>query len=150
TAHYSGATCYAASVSTGVSEIITPDNPPTVHVITPNGGEVASVGADLDIQWSATDDSHVASVTIRLSRDNGATWELIAADIPNSGSFTWPVTPPWANTSSTPVFNALIRVEAKDDANQIGSDDSDAPFAIFGDWRLAVDTAPHEFSLSAA
>jgi hypothetical protein len=150
TAQYGGDACRAGSTSAPVSLTVTPDALPVVTVNSPNGGEVVSVGSNLDISWTATDDGSVASVSLSVSRDNGTTWEPIATDIPNSGSYTWTVTPPWANTSSTPVYSALIKVEAKDDAGQIGSDTSDAPFAIYGNWLLGVGDVPREFSLSGA
>jgi hypothetical protein len=61
------------------------------------------------------------SVDIYVSRDKGITWELIADDIANSSTYTWVATPPGTNTGPEEVYTALIRVVAKDNANQEGT-----------------------------
>ena len=131
TATYNGDGCYQPSTSAPYIENIVPDNPPQVTVISPNGGENLIVGDDVKLSWSATDDNQVVSVTLSISRDNGATYEQIAVDIPNTGTYTWTVTPPGTNTDGAPVYSALFKVEAKDNADQIGDDTSDAPFSIY-------------------
>jgi hypothetical protein len=127
---------------------IGPDALPSVAVTYPNGGENLSVGSNADITWTASDDQSVQSVSVELSRDNGVNWESIAADIPNTGTYSWLVTPPGTNSDSNPVYSALIRVTAKDNAAQTNADVSDAGFSIFGS-PLAVNGpgVPTEFAL---
>jgi hypothetical protein len=47
--------------------------------------------------WSAPD--ILSNVKIELSRDNGSTWEIVAADTSNTGSYPWVVTDPVANSA---------------------------------------------------
>jgi len=100
-------------------------------VIAPNGGEVLFVGAPTTISWTATDDVGVTSVDIYVSRDNGATYELIAAGVPNTGNYNWVVTPPASNTDATVVYESFVRIVAHDAGGNTGQDESDAAFAIF-------------------
>src|SRR6185369_13912062 len=131
-AAYSGDACYDPSASPSpVTLSIIPDNVPAVQVTFPNGGENFIVGGDVKLLWTASDDNVVTSVTLSVSRDNGATYQDIAVDIPNSGTFVWNVTPPGTNTGVNLNYTALFRVRAKDNANQVGEDASDAAFSIF-------------------
>ena len=66
-----------------------------------DGGENEFVGGTVKLVWQATDNTQVVSVTLDISRDYGNTWETIAANIPNSGSYVWDVTGP--GTNSQPV-----------------------------------------------
>jgi hypothetical protein len=120
---------------------------PSVTVISPNGGETLVVGGVFKMSWSATDNSGtVTDVDLYISRDNGATWEKIASGIPNSGTYTWTVTGPGTNTGPDPVFSALFRVDARDGSSNVGTDASDAPFAIYD---IATATTLSMFQASA-
>ncbi len=97
---------------------------PAVHVLAPNGSETATGNAPLTITWTATDASGIAGITIKVSLDNGTTYTPIAINIPNSpGSYVWQV-------SNRPTSNALVKVEAIDNAGNDGADTSDAVFYI--------------------
>jgi hypothetical protein len=98
--------------------------PPVVAVLQPNGGEVFGVGGVATLQWSATDSAGVNTVDLLLSRDAGVTYpDVIAAGIPNSGTYFWTVTAPVTGS-------ALLQVRAHDTGCNTGSDASDAVFAI--------------------
>ncbi len=100
--------------------------PPSVTVVAPNGGEVVTEGAQLTVQYNASDDVAVTSVDISLSRDGGLTFpELLANAVPNTGSFVWTITGP-----SFPTATAFIKVAARDAGCNTGTDVSDAAFRI--------------------
>jgi hypothetical protein len=106
---------------------------PQVTVVFPNGGEQFAVGADIKLQWTAIDEcSTIATVKLELSRDNGASWELIDAAAANTGSYIWLATGPGTNGGGpNPVFTALLRVTAQDAAGHPANDQSDAGFSLF-------------------
>ncbi len=104
---------------------------PQVTVTFPNGGEVLLVGQPYDFTWTATDNDGVTQVDLYISRDNGATYQAIAFNVPNTGSYVWTVTPPGTNSGVTPQFTAYFMVVATDPSFNQGSDASDAGFSIF-------------------
>ncbi len=56
---------------------------PAVTVTQPAAG--ASVGADLTIQWQATDaDNDILLYTVQYSYDNGVHWQTLATDLPGT------------------------------------------------------------------
>jgi len=115
---------------------------PAVHVASPNGGEVVSVGGVAHLSWTATDGAgDPATVDILLSRGgSGGIFQAIATGVPNTGSYDWSVTSP-------PSTAAYIKVEARDQAGNLGSDKSDISFTISG--TTGVGDAPvAEFALS--
>lgn len=124
-------------------ETIPPTNqPPSVTVTAPNGGETLQGGANFNITWTATDpngDATIQRFEIRLSTNGGASFStIITSNVPGDArSFTWAV-PIGLNTST-----ARIRVIAFDDQNAQGQDDSNTNFTI-GDIGVTVTlTAPN-------
>jgi C1A family cysteine protease len=100
--------------------------PPVVTVVAPNGGEVCDYGTNYDIQWTATDNVAVISVTILLSTDSGTSFpDTIAAGEPNDGSYTWPVPDLDSKT-------IRIKVVAADAALNEGLDASDDDLTLWG------------------
>jgi len=97
--------------------------PPSVKVISPNGGETWNVGETRTITWTASDNVGVNKVDISYSTDGGKSWITIATNLPNTGSYQWKI-------PSTPSTNCLIRIEAYDSAGNKGSDISDGTFTI--------------------
>jgi hypothetical protein len=97
--------------------------PPSVKVISPNGGETWNVGETRTITWTASDNVGVNKVDISYSTDGGKSWIIIATNLPNTGSYQWKI-------PSTPSTNCLIRIEAYDGAGNKGSDISDGTFTI--------------------
>ena len=101
------------------------NEPPTVAVLTPNGGEVWDIGSTYEIRWNASDNVGVTAVDILLSRDGGISFDdTLAVGIPNSGSFMWEATYP-------ATLNARVKVVAYDAANNSGYDISDADFELY-------------------
>jgi hypothetical protein len=97
--------------------------PPTVRVISPNGGEAWKVGETRSIKWTASDNVGVTRIDIFYSTDGGKSWKTIATGLSNTGSYNWVV-------PNTPSTNCLVRVDAYDAAGNKGSDASDKSFTI--------------------
>ncbi len=98
------------------------NQPPSVAVFSPNGGESLVAGSVQTVRWSASDDHGVQSVSIWYSTDGGVTISPIVSGLSNSGSYAWTV--PGTLTNS-----GLIYVLATD--GSLGSLDwSDAPFSV--------------------
>ncbi|MBT7311601.1 hypothetical protein HN843_07530 [bacterium] len=74
-----------------------------VNVTNPAGGEFLVLGDELDITW---DYRSISLFNIDITRDNGATWESIAVNVPG-GSYNWTVS---GNGSSA----CIIRVSSSD------------------------------------
>ena len=82
---------------------------PAVSLEAPKGGDVAGGVAPTQIKWTSTDTYLAAKpITIEISTDGGKTWQGIAKDIDNSGSYPWA---PAAGQNG----RALIRVTAVDE-----------------------------------
>ncbi len=127
-----------------VSEVATPalfDNSdgfssigqaPGLHLDYPNGGERFIVGDVEAIAWTAT--GPVGTVELHLSRNNGATWELIQGGLGARGTHNWTVTEP---------LSANCRMRIRDEANPLVVDMSDAVFEIdTNDIPPVPDTIP--------
>ena len=121
----SGGQWYSLVSSEPLSTVSPSDEiPPTVSVISPNGGEILVAGTQFEITWIATDAGGVDSVSILYSVNGGATFDhVIATGEPNDSSFTWQV-------PATPSGTCLVRVIAYDPSLNSGQDESDAVFSI--------------------
>jgi hypothetical protein len=100
---------------------VTPVDPSTqitITVISPNGGEIASEGSSLPIQWTGTGTKYVR---IAFTYDNGSSWGLIVDSLSNTGVYTWFPVP---NRISN---QCKIRVSSVDGQT---SDESDKVFSI--------------------
>lgn len=111
--------------------------PPTVRVITPNGGENLYMTQNYNITWTATDDSAMANNGISLLYTTGESYIPIATNIANSGTYSWTV--PGVITSE-----ARVKVVAVDILGNTASDESDGFFTIRQETSIpnAVITAP--------
>ncbi len=116
------------------------NDPPNVTVLSPNGGETATGDAKTVITWTATDSSGIASVELSLSLDGGASYSPVALNLPNSGSFDWYV-------ANRPSSNALIKVEAVDNALNKSEDESDAVFSVISPSGGIAPTTLRDFDL---
>jgi len=97
-------------------------NPPQVTVVTPNGGESVS-GTPLDVSWVASDpDGDPLRFQVQYSRDNGASWELVAQNLEG-------LTTTISNLNLPAGTRALVRVWASDGIHT-ASDTSDATFTV--------------------
>jgi hypothetical protein len=100
------------------------DSIPQVTVIVPNGGEVWLWNEVRDIRWHSDDNVGIDSINITLSLDGGSTFPMFVTHIAGNDSiFQWIV----PETTST---ECIMKVEAYDGAEQIGSDVSDSTFII--------------------
>jgi hypothetical protein len=94
---------------------------PSITVLAPNGGETWYYqGADQTITWGSG--GVAGNVDIHYSADAGSTWNAVAVDIANTGSYTW-------TTPNEDSSQCLVWVEETGGAGL--SDTSDAPFRIF-------------------
>lgn len=114
--------------------------PPTVTIVSPNGGETLTANTAATVQWTATDPSGIASVSVYLSDDGGATFRPVAIGIANTGSLTW--FPP-----NRPTTSAYIRVTATDNAFNTGQDDNDAVFTVASPAGGIVPTTLRDFDM---
>ncbi|MEE2819863.1 MAG: agmatine deiminase family protein [Planctomycetota bacterium] len=98
---------------------------PAAYVKYPDGGEILIANQSIQIKWLADDDEGIEEVNIEYSSDAGSTWEMIAQQIPHTGSHVWTV--PDQNTE----FGSL-RVTAIDGDSISVTDYSDDFFEIIG------------------
>jgi hypothetical protein len=98
-------------------------SPPTVTLLSPNGGEVWKTGSEQTIEWSASDNVGVTSVSLYYSTDGGSTWQEIATGLGNTGTYLWTV--PY-----DPSGNAMVKVIAADAVGNEAEDTSDSVFTI--------------------
>jgi hypothetical protein len=112
------------SPEVGAYTITVIDNdPPTVEVIQPNGGETLGVGRLYKILWTAKDNIGVTSIDLRYSTDNGSSWKQIATGEKNDGVYEWKV-------PDTPSTKCLVKVIAYDAEGNNAEDVSDNVFTI--------------------
>lgn len=90
----------------------------TIAVIAPNGNDSWPIGNIETIRWGSS--GITGNVKIELSRDGGATYEVLFDSTMNTGAQPWVVTGP-------PTAQAIIRITSIDDSV---SDVSDLPFTI--------------------
>ncbi len=93
------------------------DLAPEVEVTSPAPGSAYPGGTAVPIQWIATDDQGVRSISIQASYDGGRAWNFIARDLP--GSMTSYI---WHLPTSTGIPDVRLRVIAADLRFQNSSD----------------------------
>jgi len=96
--------------------------PPTVKVISPNGGESLYPGSTFRIRWEASDNFGVSYINIWLYQGSSQI-TTIAAKYPNTGYYDWSVLN-WPGTGYT------VRIAAVDENGNVAYDDSDSSFRI--------------------
>ncbi|MBL8150369.1 MAG: hypothetical protein JNN15_10635, partial [Blastocatellia bacterium] len=98
---------------------------PVVTVLSPNGGENIIAGSSFTISWRSSDDRSISRHNIDLSTDGGSTFPVsIASGLSaDAQTFVWSV--PQIDTGQ-----ARVRVTAIDQANNQGTDVSNANFNI--------------------
>ncbi len=90
----------------------TNDNvPDTIINVTPNNGLVF-IGDNVNVSWTNTG-SFNRNVNVEYSSDGGATFATLAANIVNTGSYTW-------NVSQSPTTGARIRIRENGFASPAG------------------------------
>jgi PKD repeat protein len=98
------------------------NTPPTVRVISPNGGEKFYPGNVTRIRWEASDNVGVSKINIWLIQGDAQVM-VISSDVPNTGYYNWTV----PNRAGA---NYKIRIAAVDAAGNVAYDDSDGAFEI--------------------
>jgi hypothetical protein len=99
--------------------------PPTISVLSPNGGESWAVYSNQIVSWSASDNIGVTSIDIYCSIDGeSGTYVLIASGEEDDGLYVWNVPP-------TPTENAWMKIVAFDASSNSGEDVSDGAFTIY-------------------
>jgi hypothetical protein len=99
------------------------DEPPSVMLLTPQGGSFAGGGV-VPISWSASDDESVRSFQIQATFDKGRSWHTIVYDLPGaSTAFDWLLPP------SGGIEDVRVRVIVRDLRFQNSSSTS-KPFDI--------------------
>ncbi|MHC4202662.1 MAG: hypothetical protein ACYSU0_21940, partial [Planctomycetota bacterium] len=94
--------------------------PPYVTITAPNGGETWYCdGVDRDVTW--TSGGLTGNVDIEYSTDGGSTWYLVAANVADTGSFTW-------SLPDEDSANCIVRMQETGGGGP--SDLSEAPFTI--------------------
>jgi hypothetical protein len=118
------------------------NQPPTVTVNAPNGGETLQVGGVFSITWSASDpngDATIQKFDIQLSTNGGTNFTLtVASNLAGTArNFNWTV-PVGFNTTQ-----GRIRVIATDSSSGTAQDDSNANFTIADAGVVATLTNPN-------
>ncbi len=114
--------------------------PPEVTVISPNGGETLIGNTSTSVQWTATDAGGISGVNLYLSLDNGISYSPEALGLSNTGSYTW-------FPANRPTTQALLLVEAIDNAFNIAQDQSDGVFTIKSPPGGIVPTTLRDFDM---
>ncbi len=97
--------------------------PPSVSLVSPNGGEFYETGDTISIRWIATDNVRVDSVSLYYSGNGGEEFHQIGFNQPNDSLFRW-IAPSMLSDS------CLIKVTGYDPSLLTASDQSDSMFAI--------------------
>ena len=117
------------------------NTPPTITVVTPNGGEVWSGNSIHSVTWQQADaQSAQLSVTVEYSADDQASWSIIYSN-PNELNGLRSTVPPW----TVPCINtnvAWVRVRAFDGGGLPALDTSDGPFTIDCRRPVLINTNP--------
>ncbi|SHK53423.1 PGF-pre-PGF domain-containing protein [Haladaptatus paucihalophilus DX253] len=110
--------------ATGQTEtVLVDDTAPAVTLSAPDGGATVRGGEAIPIEWTATDSVSVDTVSIAYSTDGGGNWTTVRSDTANDGTEDWTI--PAVDSGSV-----SVRVSATDTSGNVGSDASDATFAI--------------------
>lgn len=99
--------------------------PPTVTLISPNGGEQVAGGgvSTYTIRWSAEDDTGVETTHILWSGDGGSTYPDTLASGDLDSAWVW-------NVPGAPISTCRIKLVCIDGASNEASDESDSDFEI--------------------
>ncbi len=101
----------------GVFSVVEPTGP-ELRVLAPNGGENYTEGDDVRIRWYSTG---VPAVTLSYSNNDGASWNVIQANVSAAaGYYDW-------SAPSAPGTGYLVRVASVTGPQ---ADQSDGPFSV--------------------
>jgi hypothetical protein len=62
-----------------------------VNVTSPTAGSTHAGGSVVNVQWTTPEATNVLSAAIYASTDEGATWQTVAENLANSGSYAWTI-----------------------------------------------------------
>ena len=111
--------------------ILTDVTPPTVSLTYPNGGE--SVNGTITITWTASDDFDDAlDIDIEYSDDAGDSWNTLATNVENDGSYDWDL------TTLEEGDEYLVRITATDNAGLSTNDTSASTFTIYREFPSPI------------
>lgn len=113
--------------------------PPTVAVVSPNGGEIWASGDTATVQWQATDDRALAAVAAEITIDGGATFTSLGAVVPGQTALAWAVPDSILRAYSS----CRVRITAVDVAGNIVSDLSDGLFHIVDPVNDVPEDSPY-------
>jgi pimeloyl-ACP methyl ester carboxylesterase len=106
--------------------------PPFVVLHEPNGEQTLLPGSRVTIRWNACDNIGTVAQDIQLSVDGGETYSSIATVSGAAQAFDWDVPGPLATEQGR------IRIVARDQADNVAQDESDADFRVPDTARPAV------------
>jgi hypothetical protein len=113
-------------------EIINP--PPSITVVSPNGGEKWLAKSTQTITW--TNQYFSNKVNVLLSFDNGDTWKTLAGNINNTGTFTYTV-------PDTSADSCLVKVADKTTGTP--NDRSNWAFTIYPEIKVTTPNGGETF-----
>lgn len=116
-------------------------SPPTITLLSPNGGEIWTGGEARSVTWSAVDNIGVVSVDVEFRDAESAAWMPIVRGASPSGSWTWFV-------HNLPGSANRLRVVAYDAAGNSGSDMSNNLFTVLRTPGGVVPTTLRDFHLA--
>ena len=85
------------------------------HVTAPSAGSVLQSGSAAEVRWETPAGQQVQAVAVLFSSDDGSTWNLVAQELPNTGSYLWPV-------AGTATDQARIAVAVAESAESGGNE----------------------------
>jgi len=113
---------YVHDQSNAVFTIEKASGPPSIHVLSPNGGENLPAKGAQYIRWTST---NVETVKLEYSTNNGYSWNTIQAGIsPATGTYRWLI-PDYLSTKY------LVKITDTSDSSV--TDQSDATFNVLYD-----------------
>ena len=118
--------------------------PHTLHLDSPNGGEVWEVGRLSLVEWSSTGESgpDPGVVSLEYTTDGGLSWKTIADDEPNDGSYYWTVPAEESGDAGVRVVRHSRTGQASSPfPEECSSDASDAAFEI-APWSAKAGAVP--------
>ena len=100
-----------------------PPAPLTLALLTPNGGQTFSAGDVVMVEWKTAGGQGIDTARLRVSLDNGTTYQPLVEGLPPTGGTEW--------TVSGVSAKAKIQVQILDAYGAIiREDENDRPFAI--------------------
>jgi hypothetical protein len=109
------------------------EEPPSISLISPNGGELWPCDSARVISWEASDNIGIWAINLDYSIDGGGSWNRIEEGIPDTGStYEWTI-------PRTPGETCKLRVRATDFTGLFAEDESDAAFKLTFQGNISDD-----------